>query len=227
MKLLAPIAAALLLSGCAATQPGGGSTEAVNRQLRIAGAAERTGNLDMALQVYATAFEANKGDPELAARFARALLQAGNAEPARDVLAEARRRNPRDSQLMQTEARVLLEVGQPEQALALFDEHLRWSSRDARSLNGRGIALDMLGRHVEARAAYRAARAADPQSAVASGNLALSLMLTGCTEGAAAVAESAPRAVATSAWISQIRSASPGFAGLRGSTGEDPCAGAG
>jgi Flp pilus assembly protein TadD len=127
--------------------------------------------------------------------------------------------------LLQTEARVLLEVGQPQQALALFDEHLRWSRADAKSLNGRGIALDMLGRHAEARAAYRTAQAADPQNAVITGNLALSLMLTGCTEGAEAVLASTPRSVATSGWINQIRGTAPGFGALRGSAGGDPCAG--
>jgi Flp pilus assembly protein TadD len=226
MKLIGPLVGALVLAGCAAGGASRDPAESANRQLRVATAAERTGNFDMALQVYAAAYENNKTDPEVAARFARALLNTNNPDRARDVLAESRRRNPRDGQLLQTEARVLLEVGQAEQALALFDEHLRFSSRDARSLNGRGIALDMLGRHTEARAAYRAARAADPGSAVASGNLALSLMLTGCTEGAAAVAESAPRSVATSEWISQIKSASPGFASLRASAAGDPCAGA-
>jgi Flp pilus assembly protein TadD len=227
-RLATPLFAALLLSACA----GGGHTGAsssvdVQRQLRVASAAERGGNTGMALQVYASAYQSHPGDAEVASRYGRMLLQTGDAERARDVLAEARRRNPRDPLLMETEARVLLEVGQAEQALALFDEILRWSRNEAKALNGRGIALDMLGRHAEARGAYRAARAADPQNPVFTGNLALSLMLTGCTEGAAAVLETTPRSVATSGWIGQIRGAAPGFATLRGAAGGDPCAGLG
>jgi Flp pilus assembly protein TadD len=228
-RLAPPLVAALLLSGC-----GGGAYTAsvtggadVQRQLRVASAAERGGNLSMALQAYASAYAAHPADAEVASRYAKLLLQTGDPERARDVLAEARRRNPRDALLLQTEAQVLLEVGLAGQALALFDEHLRWARSDARSLNGRGIALDMLGRHQEARAAYRAARAADPQNPVITGNLALSLMLTGCTEGAAAVLDTTPRSVATSGWIGQIRGAAPGFTAMRSSAAGDPCAGLG
>jgi Flp pilus assembly protein TadD len=227
-RLATPLLALALLSGCAGgSRTTGSSAPDVQRQLRVATAAERGGNTGMALQVYASAYQSHPGDAEVASRYGRMLLQTGDPERARDVLAEARRRNPRDTLLMETEARVLLEVGQAEQALALFDQILGWSRNDAKALNGRGIALDMLGRHPEARAAYRAARAADPQNPVFTGNLALSLMLTGCTEGAAAVLETTPRSLATSGWIGQIRGAAPGFATMRGAAGGDPCAGLG
>ena len=210
-------ATALLVAGCAGTQqPGATSGTDAARNLRVAAAAERGGQLDVALSLYAAASEASPGDPEVASRHAAALLQAGEPQRALDALAEARRRHPSNQVLLQAEARARLEVGEPERALALFDEHLRTTPSDARSLNGRGIALDLLGRHAEARLAYRAARTADPRNPVSTGNLALSLMLSGCPEAAMALLEAAPRNASTTTWLGQMqglaRSLTPGGA---------------
>jgi Flp pilus assembly protein TadD len=106
---------------------------------------------------------------------------------------------------MQAEARALLELGEAASALALFDAHLQSAPSDARSLNGRGIALDLMGRHAEARMAYRGARLADPNSPVSAGNLALSLMLSGCADAAMSVLESAPRNAVTSEWLGEMQ----------------------
>lgn len=230
--------AAVLLSGCAATTDhatGGATSSEASRNLRIAAAAERGGQMDVALQLYAAAAEANPGDPAVASRHSAALLAAGDPQRALEALREARRRNPANPALMQAEARALLELGEAERALALFDQHLRAAPRDARSLNGRGIALDLLGRHAEARLAYRAAREADPRNPVSAGNLALSLMLSGCPDAAMAVLESAPRNAGTATWLGQMqglaRNLSPGSAAgaegaaLRGAmpAASEPC----
>ena len=47
------------------------------------------------------------------------------------------------------------------------------------ALNGRGVALDLLGQHVEAQRSYRTALAANPADIPTANNLALSLMLDG------------------------------------------------
>ncbi len=200
--------AALMLSACGATPQRTTPTAAadVSRNLRVAAAAERGGQSDVALSIYAAAAEAEPGNPEVALRYANALVQAGQPQRAQAALAEARRRHPGNAALMQAEGRALLEMGEASGALALFDQHLQSAPRDVRSLNGRGIALDLLGRHAEARMAYRAARMADPANSVATGNLALSLMLSGCSEAAMAVLESSPRDGATADWISQMQS---------------------
>ncbi|HEV7265143.1 MAG TPA: tetratricopeptide repeat protein [Falsiroseomonas sp.] len=209
-SLALAVFAAILLAGCAAPGPqatpstGSGTPDAA-RQLRVAAAAERGGQIGMALSLYATLSEANPGDPEVAQRHGAALLQAGQPQRAREVLAEARRRNPTTGVLMQAEARALLELGQAAEALALFDAHLQASPGDARSLNGRGIALDLLGRHAEARMAYGAARQADPNSPLSTGNLALSLMLSGCADAAMAVLEASPRNASTAEWLGQMQ----------------------
>uniref|UniRef100_UPI0022EB5332 tetratricopeptide repeat protein n=1 Tax=Falsiroseomonas oryzae TaxID=2766473 RepID=UPI0022EB5332 len=215
--LLLAASAALILSGCATQQQATTSPDAA-RHLRVAAAAERSGQPEMALNMYAAAFEAHPADPEVVSRFTAALVQNGQPQRARDVLAEARRRNPGNAALTQAEARTLLELGEAERALQLFDAHLRLAPRDVRSLNGRGIALDLLGRHAEARMAYRAARAADPDNAAAAGNLALSLVLSGCADAAVAVLEAAPRSGATAAWLGQVQ----GFARTVSPASGDP-----
>lgn len=206
--VLRAASAALLLAACSGT-PAQDQRPTANadasRALRVAAAAERGGQTDVALSIYASAAEANPADPDVAVRYATALMAAGQPQQGRAALAEARRRNPGNAALLQAEGRALLELGEAAAALALFEQHLVSAPRDARSLNGRGIALDLLGRHAEARMAYRAARLADPSNNLATGNLALSLMLSGCAEAAMAVLESSPRDAGTALWIGQMQ----------------------
>jgi Flp pilus assembly protein TadD len=229
--------AAALLAGCASFQPGSAPAPGADaaRQLRVAAAAERSGQMDVALSLYGAAYEADPANPEIAQRFSNALLSVNETMRAREVLVEARRRHPTDAALLQAEGRVLLELGEAEAALVLFEAQLARTPRDARALNGRGIALDLLGRHAEARASYLEARAVEPRNPLWSGNLALSLMLSGCHEQAEALLASAPRSTATNEWLGQMqglaRTLSPsggpreGAAELRAAlpAGREPC----
>jgi Flp pilus assembly protein TadD len=218
-RLALAASTALLLAGCAGAQQGSSTSNDPARNMRVAAAAERGGQFEVALSLYAAAAEANPGDPVAAERLASLLIQAGNPRRALDALAEARQRHPANAALLQAEARARLELGEPERALALFDEHLRMAPGDVRSHNGRGVALDLLGHHAEARLSYRAARAADPRSSVATGNLALSLMLSGCPDAAMSLLEAAPRAANTADWLGQMQ----GLArNLSAGSGADP-----
>lgn len=212
MKRL-PLLGLLLLAGCAGAQQGAGGPAGGDAaaQLRVAAAAERSGQMDIALSLYAAALEANPGNAEVAERYATALLAAGEPNQARAALAEARRRNPSHRALAQMEGRLLLETGAPAQALAVFDSLLAGAPADVAALNGRGVALDMLGRHAEARTAYLAARNADPSSPLWAGNLALSLMLSGCPETAEALLATAPRNPATAEWIARLQAMARGI----------------
>lgn len=75
----------------------------------------------------------------------------------------------------------------PAQAERIFLKVVARSPRNAAALNDLGIARDVLGRHREAQAAYRAALAVSPELRAASINLALSLALDGDGAGAARV----------------------------------------
>src|SRR3546814_10753559 len=55
-------------------------------------------------------------------------------------------------------ARGLLEAERLAEALAIYDERLTADPHDARALDGRGVVLDLMGRHGEAQEAYRAAQ---------------------------------------------------------------------
>ncbi|MGH7155695.1 MAG: hypothetical protein ACREF3_17350, partial [Acetobacteraceae bacterium] len=72
----------------------------------------------------------------------------------------------------------------PAQAERIFLKVLTRSPRNAQALNDLGIARDVLGRHREAQAAYRAALTVSPELRAASINLALSLALDGDAAGA-------------------------------------------
>ncbi len=228
----AALAALLLLGACAGAPQGPGGAaggDAAAAQLRVAAAAERAGQSDVALSVYAAAAEANPGHAEIAERHATLLLGLGAPGEARAALAEARRRNPGHAGLARLEGRILLETGEASQALALFDQILARAPRDGAALNGRGVALDLLGRHAEAREAYLGARATEPGNPLWAGNLALSLMLAGCPEVAEAVLAGVSRTAETAEWLAEMqglaRSLAAGEGGLsaalpRGST---PC----
>lgn len=201
------LAALLGLAACAAPPPqtSEGAGGEIARQLRVAAAAERSGQYDVALSVYAAAAQANPGEPEIATRQAQAMMQVGNPQAALQALAEARRLHPTHVGAAQAEGRALIELGRAQEALALFDGLLRNSPSDANSLNGRGVALDLLGRHPEARATYRQAQAADPNNQLVVGNFAMSLILAGCPDQALRLLESTPRTTATQAWLSQMQ----------------------
>lgn len=197
----------IVLGGCTSNRqrpveaPGG----EVARQLRVAAAAERGGQFDVALQIYDSLASANPAEPDVAARRATLLTRIGEAEAALEALQAARRRHPANAALLQAEGRALLELGRAQEALAVFGTHLRAAPNDAASLNGRAVALDLLGLHQEAHTAYRAARAADPRDPLLVGNFALSLVLAGCPNEAAALLDGAPRSMETLTWIGEIR----------------------
>jgi Flp pilus assembly protein TadD len=73
---------------------------------------------------------------------------------------------------------------QPEEALERFTEAAALDSADSRAKVGRGVALDLLGRHGDAISEYRAVLARQPGNRAAANNLALSLALNGQTDEA-------------------------------------------
>ena len=167
------------LAGCA-----GGSSASLREpdresRLRVAAVAEASGQTDIALSIYAAAAAAEPGKAEAQAHFAAALLRAGDTARADEVLSRALSRHPDDPALLNQLGRLRLRTEATEAALSLFDRLLASVPRNASGLDGRGVALDLLGRHAEAQQSYRAALAVAPSSITAGNNLAMSLMLTG------------------------------------------------
>jgi Flp pilus assembly protein TadD len=75
--------------------------------------------------------------------------------------------------------RAELMLRRPMKALGYAQRAVKLSPNDKRAQIGHGVALDMLGRHVEAQPCYRRALAIDPADVAARSDLALSLAFTG------------------------------------------------
>lgn len=185
-------------------------------RLRVAAAAEASGQTDVALSMYGSAAAAEPNRADLQAAFAGALGRAGNLAEAEEVLNRALQRSPGNQNLQLVKARLALRQGQAEAALAQFDQILARNSRLPQALDGRGVALDLLGRHAEAQASYRAALTEQPSAVSVANNLAMSLLLDGKAEEARAMLEPlARRGTAPS----RVRS---NLAVARAATGDTP-----
>jgi Flp pilus assembly protein TadD len=178
---------AVVLAGCAETDSPR-SPDAASR-LRVASAAEASGQMDVALSMFGAAAARDPDNMEAQARFAGALMRAGNRAQAEQVLAAAVRRNPGDRQLAVQLGRMRLQTGAAGEALTIFDRVLASDSRNVAALDGRGVALDLMGRHPEAQDSYRRAQAIAPDAISVANNLGLSLLLDNRPEEARAVLE--------------------------------------
>lgn len=225
---LAALAALLLTAGCARRQSEQATPilrdPTADSRLNVARAAEASGQLDVALSMYGSAAAAEPGRPELQAAFAGALARAGNIGDAEEVLNRAIGNAPNDPLLLLQVGRLRLRTGAAPEALAQFDRILARDSRNAGALDGRGVALDLLGRHAEAQASYRAALLESPSSVNIANNLAMSLLLDGKAEEARAMLEPlarrsvAPPRVRTN--LAVARAATGDAAGARALLGE-------
>ncbi|MEO3474551.1 tetratricopeptide repeat protein [Roseomonas sp. CAU 1739] len=157
--------------------------------MRVAAVAESQGQMDVALSMYSAAATREPDNAQAQIRFAAALARAGNHAGAEQVLAAAALRQPNDRTLMVQLGRMRLRSGQAGEALTLFDRVLAADARSAEALDGRGVALDLIGRHPEAQDSYRRAQQIAPNSISIANNLGLSLLLDNRPDEARAVLE--------------------------------------
>lgn len=177
---------ALLLAGCA--NDGLREPDAASR-MRVAAAAESQGHADVALSMYGAAAAREPDNAQAQSRLATALLRSGNRNQAEQVLTAAVQRLPNDRMLMVQLGRMQLGSGKAGDALTLFDRVLASDQRNVDALDGRGVALDLIGRHPEAQESYRRAQALSPNSIAIANNLGLSLLLDNRPDEARAVLE--------------------------------------
>lgn len=147
-------------------------------RLRIAETAAAAGQNDIALSMYSAAAEAAPNDSAVQARLASMLIKTGRPELAEQTLTRALARKPNDPILQRWLGNVRLETGSADAALQIFDRLIARKSNDVGSLNGRGIALDLLGQHDAAQQSYRMAQAVAPADIQTANNLAVSYLLT-------------------------------------------------
>lgn len=185
-RLVSGLGLGLLLAGCATD--GMREPDAASR-MRVAAVAESQGQMDVALSMYAAAATREPNNAQAQVTLASALVRTGNHAQAEQVLAAALERRPDDRALMVQLGRMQLRSGQAGQALTLFDRVLVADARNVQALDGRGVALDLIGRHPEAQESYRRAQVLSPNSIAIANNLGLSLLLDGRPDEARAVLE--------------------------------------
>ncbi len=190
------LAALLALGGCGtlgSTAEDGFRDPTSASRLRVAAAAEESGQFDIALSMYAAAAAAAPGDPLVQARYASMLVRVGQPQQADQVLSRALERRPEDPDLLLAQGRLRLATGGSADALALFDRVLARQPSSTAALNGRGVALYQLGHPQEAEQAFRRILAAAPTNVAAANNLGTLLYLEGRPGEAVAVLSEAAR----------------------------------
>lgn len=183
--VLAAAAACWLLTGCAAVQQGDGQTSLnAESRLRVAAAAEASGDRDMAVSMYAAAAAEAPGNTPTQLLCAEGLARNGKMEDAAALLSRRLKTSPHDPDVLETLGAIQVLAGQPAQAVQTLAEVLKAKPADVKALANEAIAFDVMRRHELAQRLYRQALSLAPGDPAISNDLALSLMLSGQPEEA-------------------------------------------
>ena len=154
-------------------------TERATAYDHVAEIAGQAGDGAAAERLYRQAMAGRPGWIEPQIGLGRLFLRRGDLEGARAQFETAAHQAPDDGRPVAGLAGVALAEHHPDAALQGYTRALALTPGDSAALNGKGVALDQLGRHVEAQAQYRAMLARDPENRAARNNLGLSLALDG------------------------------------------------
>lgn len=184
--VLASAVACWLLAGCASQQTEGQQKAPVNAEarLRVATAAEASGDKDMAVSMYSAAAAEAPGNTATQLRAAEGLARNGKMEDAAALLTRRLKATPHDPDVLETLGAIQVLVGQPSQAVQTLGLVLAARPGDVKALTNKAIALDVMQQHADAQLLYRQALVLAPQDPAISNDLALSLMLSGQPEEA-------------------------------------------
>lgn len=184
------LATASLLAGCADIDIQGKGAALAKKDaqtavdeggapLRLARAARDVGDFASAADLYKRVLAAKPDDSAVMAELGTTQLEMGALYDGIDTFNKISPSDPAylDAQIGLERAQLML--SNPDKALEYADKAVAIAPKNARALVGRGVALDMLGRHAEAQEQYRAALAQVPHDMGATSNLALSLAVTG------------------------------------------------
>ncbi len=186
------IALALGLQGCgmlpstpkvdatgAFAQPGRpGAKGLVAEKVGLADAALAAGDSAAAIRMYRDLAREYPLSIEPRIKLGSALLAVNAPQEAARVYEGANKLNPTYDGVTGL-GRVYLALRQPADALEEFDRAAKMRPGDATAMNGQGVALDQLGRHVEAQKIYLAILDKDPSNIKVRSNYALSLAFAG------------------------------------------------
>jgi Tfp pilus assembly protein PilF len=181
-----------LLAGCSANSSGQYLTnkgEARGVMISLARASDELGDYARAADYYAKAIAQGNASEQAWTRRGELLLQLGAVKSAQAHYEAALRAGMDTGDIHRGYARSLARTNQPEKALQQFDIALQKAPGSVKAMNGRGVALDMMGRHLEAQAQYAQAQEFSPTDLSVQNNLALSYTLAGNAHSAIAMLE--------------------------------------
>ena len=158
-------------------------------RLRLAEAAQASGDAELAVSMYQAAAAAAPDNINLQLRCATGLSRNGRTSAARDLLIQRLKAHPRDSDLLRGLAAIYVVSGQISPAMNQLDNALAARPGDSNALLDKAVALDLQGRHADAQRQYREILARTPGDPIVSNDLAVSLMIEGRTREAQAVLE--------------------------------------
>lgn len=150
--------------------------------LRLADAAYKKGDYDMAAQLYFRAAELQPENGAVAVKLGFALFKTGGAADAEKIFRAALQADPKNAEALRGLAHSLVMQGRAAAALPIYRQAIAAAGQpDARIYAGLGAALDMTGKHDEARLAYAAGLKIAPGDFGLKNNLALSYAMSGDT----------------------------------------------
>jgi len=156
-----------------------GLTQAqVGPALRLARATRANGDLASAINLYRSVTAIKPVDPAVMVELGDTLVDADSMDDAIDIYGKVDQKSPVWLDALLGLEQVHLALGEPAKALEYADKANALNAGDHRVGVGRGVALDMLGRHAEAQASYREVLKTAPRDVAARNNLALSLAMT-------------------------------------------------
>ena len=155
-----------------------------NTRLELAEAAIEGGDLKTAIKVYSSLSEEFPGNAEILINLGNSYLEAERLDAAGPAFMKALVIEPENLGPVLGLARLEIRKLKPVDALPLFDRILEKKPDHYAALNGKGVALDLSGRHEEAQSFYHQAINLQPERIEAKVNLGLSLISTGELESA-------------------------------------------
>lgn len=146
--------------------------------LRLGRNVEKGGDTNSAIDLYKQAINADTTSVEGHLALSRVYLEQGHRVQAKDVLLDAKKRRPTHPEVNLRLGKIAVHRNLPDEALVYFEDGLKELPGNVDLLNGKGIALDMMGRHEEAQISYRQA-INDSNEPFVENNLAMSYIMTG------------------------------------------------
>ncbi len=145
---------------------------------RVAAASLAAGDLATAAGLYRQAHSLDSDNVEHLIGLGNTLAKLGQFDEAAETFDLAVKSAPRNVDAKNGYGMALIALDRPEAALSQFEAALA-QREDSRSLNGIGVAHDLMGDHTAAQAHYRTALVLEPANLTVRNNLALSLGVAG------------------------------------------------